>query len=114
MRKLPAGKEHQMQTRNFIKSVSGIPTYIGYFLLINKYTINNFFIVMMLALCVMLFYHYLYGYLFPKSGIIGKKNRLALFIVIQAMFWFCIIVFFSKPFGLVNTKNGKPFVMPSA
>lgn len=90
---LPRSIESLKGIRKWIKEFAGLPTYIGFFLLVNKYAIDNFLLVAVGALSVIFIYHYFYEYLFPQFDTTGRKNRLALFIVTQAIFWFCIIVF---------------------
>ena len=94
MQKLPDGIENLTRTRNLIKEIVGIPTYVGAYLVTIKYVNNNFLIGTIVYLCFIAIYYYVYMYFFPKFDTMGKKNRLALFVVIQTIFWFCIISLF--------------------
>ena len=94
MQKFPHGVENLTRTRKLIKEVVGLPTYIGSCLVTIKYTNNSFIIGTIMYLCFIAIYYYVYKYFFPKFDTTGKKNRLALFVVIQTIFWFCIIALF--------------------
>ena len=94
MSKLPVGIENLTRTRNWIKEIAGMPTYIGSALVTIKYTNNNFLIGTAVFLCFIVIYYYVYEYLFPKFDTKGKKKKLALFVVIQIIFWGSILVFF--------------------
>ncbi len=93
MVKQPIGIENLTPARNRIKELAGIPTYIGSALVAIKYTNNNFLIGTAVFLCFIAIYYYVYQLLFPAFDTASRKNKLTLFIVIQVIFWFCIIAF---------------------
>ena len=93
MQKTPIGIENLTSGRNLIKEIAGIPSYVGSALVTIKYTNDSYLIGTIVFLCFIRIYYYLFEYLFPKFDTAGKKNKLALFVAIQTIFWFCIIVF---------------------
>ena len=74
------------------KELAGIPTYFAGAMLAIRYADATVIGSFLVFICVMVIYHYVYEFVFPKFESSKEPHKLTVFFVVQSVFW--AIMFF--------------------